>query len=118
FGFTSAGTLSQSSFFTTVPPVSTVHGRSSMYFAFSKMCDEYAYSGASATVSIIPVCSDGTMSVDEITTGWKPPARHAAADAGSPSQQNCLDACISASVAIFFDEKKRTKPTSLQPSTT
>ena len=58
------------------------------------------------------------MSVDDITTGWKPPARHASADAGSPSQQNILAPCISASDAYLFVEKKRTKPTSLQPRTT
>ena len=42
------------------------------------------------TVSIIPVCNDGTMSVDESTTGWKPAFLHASTDAGSPSQANSL----------------------------
>ena len=42
FGRKSAGILSQSSFFTTVAPVNTAHGTSSMYFAFSNMRDEYA----------------------------------------------------------------------------
>src|SRR5205807_3990394 len=107
--------LSQSSFLTTMAPVSTAHGTFIMYLARSNTRELKAYSGASATVSIRPVCSDGTMSVDDITTGLKPPARQASAEAGSPSQVKILPlSCRSASVANFLAEKKRTKPTSDQ----
>ena len=59
-----------------------------------------------AKPSIIPVVSEGTMSVAESTTGVKPASRQASAALGSPAQVKTFIPAASAGVRIGFFEKK------------
>ena len=55
---------------------------------------------------IIPEVSDGTRSVEESTTGWKPAAFHAASAPGSPFQVKTLPLPKSAGVRYGWVEKR------------
>ncbi len=70
------------------------------------------------TQSIIPVCSAGTSSVEERTTGRNPAARHASTISGSPSQAKILARPTSAGVRSAASQKKDAVPSRVHCRTT
>ena len=73
-----------------------------MCFAGSYQRAVNAMIGVVANPSIIPVLSEAIMSVEEITTGWKPASFCASAAAGSPAQAKTRAPLASPGLRISF----------------
>ena len=110
----SAGMRFQTSALMTVAPTSGAQPMSSMLGASANHWVDRAYSGVLGKPSISPLCSEGMISVDWITTGLKPAWRKPSTAASSPSQQNTLIWAASSGVRMGSLVKKWAQPASPQ----